>query len=376
MENYIYRENKKLRCGYTTGSCAAAASKAAAAMLLTGREVKEISLMTPEGIKLNLAVEEIIVSENKVSCGVRKDAGDDADCTDGLLIISKVSFCDKGIIIDGGAGVGRVTKAGLEQPVGAAAINSVPRQMIREAVAEVMETCCYSGGLHVEISVPTGEKIGKKTFNPRLGIEGGISILGTSGIVEPMSQQALIATIHTEMKMKAWGGADSLLITPGNYGRDFAREHFNIDLDKGIKCSNFIGETIDMAYEFQVKRILLIGHIGKLVKIAAGIMNTHSRYADARMEVLTSAAVMSGADVCLCKKILICTTTDEALALLKENSLLEETMAYVMNKIYENLNRRAWDGLQVEVIMFSNVFGVLGETNFARDFLEEFIEID
>lgn len=373
MEEYIYKDNKKLRYGYTTGSCAAAASKAAAMMLLTKIRQENIFLMTPKGIGLNLKVENIQINDEEVTCGIIKDAGDDADCTDGILVLATVRATDNNeIIITGGKGVGRVTKPGLEQPVGEAAINRVPRQMIKEAVSDVIETCSFSGGMHIEISVPKGEEIGARTFNPRLGIEGGISILGTSGIVEPMSEQALVATIHTEMKQKAHGGVKNILVTPGNYGRDFAKKEFGIDLDMGIKCSNFIGETIDMAYEFQLEKILLIGHIGKLVKVAAGIMNTHSRWADGRMEVLCAGAVMAGAQTDLCKKILECITTDDALQLLSDNNLLEKTMQYVMKKIYENLNRRAYEGLTVEVIVFSNVFGVLGMTNKAEKLLDYF----
>lgn len=371
MENYIFKENKKLRYGYTTGSCATAASKAAAMMLLTGQKVEEIFIMTPKGIRLQLKIEEIQISEDFVKCAVKKDAGDDADCTDGILIFSKVSFTDSGIEIDGADGVGRITKPGLEQKVGDAAINKVPRRMIKEVLEDVMESCDYHGGFRVEVSVPNGKKIAEKTFNPRLGIEGGISILGTSGIVEPMSERALVETIHTEMKMKCYDGAETLLITPGNYGRDFAKLEFGIDIDTGLKCSNYIGETIDMAYEFQLKKILFIGHVGKFVKVAAGIMNTHSKAADARMEVLCCAAVMAGADNKVCKKILDCITTDDALELLRQNELLKQSMEYIMSKIYTNVNRRAYDGLQIEVIMFSNVFGVLGVTDKAMEFLEE-----
>lgn len=375
MDNYIYKDNKKLRFGYTTGSCAAAASKAAAMMLLTGKKVESISLMTPKGIKLDLKIEEISIEADFVKCAVRKDAGDDADCTDGILIFSTVSYIDSGIEIDGGEGVGRVTKPGLWQKVSEAAINRVPREMINREVAEVMECCSYSGGLRVVISAPEGVAIGAKTFNPRLGIEGGISILGTSGIVEPMSERALVDTIHAEMKMKCYDGVKTLLVTPGNYGRDFAKDEFGIDIDTGIKCSNFVGETIDMAYEFQLEKMLFIGHVGKFVKVAAGVMNTHSKWADARMEVLCAGAVMAGADNSVCRRILDCITTDEALEFLKENNLLEKSMEYIMKKVYENVNRRAYDGLKIEVIMFSNVFGVLGMTNGALDFLNEIKQI-
>ena len=197
MEEYIVKDGKKLRLGYTTGSCAAAAAKAAAYMLLTGRRKDTIDLLTPKGIRLHLTVEEIKITSSEVSCAIRKDSGDDPDATRGTLIFACVRKTDvPEILIDGGAGVGRVTKRGLDQPVGAAAINSVPRRMIEENVREVCALCGYDGGVSVVISVPEGEALAKKTFNPRLGIVGGISILGTTGIVEPMSEQALVDTIR------------------------------------------------------------------------------------------------------------------------------------------------------------------------------------
>ena len=203
MEQYIEKDGKRLRLGYTTGSCAAAAAKAAAWMLLTGRRKETITLDTPKGIRLELAVREITMHADSVSCAIEKDSGDDPDVTKGTLIFASVRRTDEpGVHIDGGEGVGRVTKRGLDQPVGNAAINSVPRQMIRENVEEVMALTDSSGGLDVVISAPEGETLAKKTFNPRLGIVGGISILGTTGIVEPMSEAALVETIRVELRQR------------------------------------------------------------------------------------------------------------------------------------------------------------------------------
>ena len=233
---YILKNNKKLHYGYTTGTCAAAASKAAAEMLLSGHKVQEVELMTPKGIPLCLGIEEISMEKEKVSCAVRKDGGDDPDATHGILIFSSVKkIPEKRIVIDGGIGVGRVTKKGLEQGVGNAAINRVPREMIANEVKEICEAAGYEGGISVKISVPEGEEIAKKTFNPKLGIEGGISILGTSGIVIPMSEEALIASIRVEMEMKKANGAQYLLITPGNYGADFCRSEMKLNLDNAMK---------------------------------------------------------------------------------------------------------------------------------------------
>ncbi|HIR97860.1 MAG TPA: cobalamin biosynthesis protein CbiD, partial [Candidatus Merdisoma faecalis] len=225
MEKYVFKNNKKLRMGYTTGSCAAAAARAAASMLLTGKAVPEVKLMTPKGIGLDLEVLEAEWTAEEASCAVRKDAGDDPDVTNGLKIYALVRKSEEpGVQIDGGEGVGRVTRPGLEQPVGAAAINKVPRQMIRENVEEICRKFGYEGGLSVTISIPGGEALAVKTFNPRLGIVGGISVLGTSGIVEPMSEEALIQTIRVDIKMQLAGGRKYLVLVPGNYGLDYLNE--------------------------------------------------------------------------------------------------------------------------------------------------------
>ena len=253
-------------------------------MLLGKRKVNICTpAMTPKGILLDLELHDIQISENQVTCAVKKDAGDDPDTTNGILVYATVWKTDTaGIVIDGGAGVGRVTRPGLSQKVGEAAINPVPRAMILREAEEAAVSHDYEGGLKVVISVPEGVEIGKKTFNPRLGITGGISILGTSGIVEPMSEKALVESIHVEMKQHFTQGEKYLLVTPGNYGADYLREHMTLPFERNIKCSNYVGETIDMAVDMGVKGILFVAHIGKFVKVAAGIMNTHSHSADAR----------------------------------------------------------------------------------------------
>lgn len=366
MEQFVYKNHKKLRYGYTTGSCAAAASKAAAAMLLSGKEISYVELHTPKGIDLRLEVLDISREDNAVSCAIQKDGGDDPDVTNGILIYAKVSrepADEAQIIIDGGIGVGRVTKPGLEQPVGAAAINKVPRQMIRENLEAVCEQYHYHGKLSVVISIPSGVELAAKTFNPRLGIVGGISVLGTSGIVEPMSEQALIDTIRVEMRQKLANGMEYLLVVPGNYGIDFLDQYgHGIQLEDAVKCSNFVGEALDAAVEFGAKGVLLVGHIGKFVKLAGGIMNTHSHNADARMELLTVHAALLGAPVELLQKMMECVTTDDALKYLKEADLMEPVMERIMEKMEFYVNQRAQHQLELGVITFSNVFGILGQT--------------
>ena len=226
---YVIRGNKKMRFGYTTGSCAAAACRGAAEILLSGKRRETVQLMTPKGILLTLELKDIQIEPDKVTCAIQKDAGDDPDTTNGILVYASVhKKKEPGITLDGGIGVGRVTKAGLSQKIGEAAINPVPKAMILREASETAEKYDYEGGLEIIISVPEGVEIGKKTFNPRLGIVGGISILGTSGIVEPMSEAALVQSIHVEMKQHFLQGEEYILVTPGNYGADYLREHMDL----------------------------------------------------------------------------------------------------------------------------------------------------
>lgn len=365
LEEFCYQNNRKLRCGVTTGSCAAAAAKAAAHMLFTGTGMEVVHLLTPKGTVLDLTVAACDRAKDKVSCAIRKDSGDDADVTDGILVYATVSGKERQaqrVCIDGGEGIGRVTKQGLDQPPGAAAINSVPRKMIAEAVEEEMDSAGYPGSVEVVISIPGGSEIAKKTFNPVLGIEGGLSVLGTSGIVEPMSERALVDTIHAQMSVQAAQGKKHYLVTPGNYGMDFIKEKMGFDTADVIKCSNFIGETIDMAYEFQAESMLLVGHAGKLVKLACGVMNTHSHYADARLEAIASAGIRAGVRLPLLRKVLDCVTTDEAFGLLEEEQMLTPVITVLMEEIDRHIRRRACEGLKIGVVMFSNVYGILGRT--------------
>lgn len=374
---YVVRNQKKLRFGYTTGSCAAGAARGAAELLLGEDEIEEAELMTPKGILLHLELLDMKRDENAASCAVRKDAGDDPDTTNGILVYAKVekfqirSDMEDRIVIDGGTGVGRVTKPGLSQKIGEAAINPVPRAMILQAVEEIADRYHYEGGLKVTISVPEGEKIARKTFNPRLGIVGGISILGTSGIVEPMSEKALIDSIRVEMSQHAAMGEQYMLVTPGNYGADYLREHMALPFEKNIKCSNYVGEIIDMAVDMGVKGILFISHIGKFVKVAAGIMNTHSHSADARMEVLCANAIRAGGDLACARSILQCNTTDEALRVLDENHILRETMKEITDRIQFYLDHRSYQQILLGAVIFSNEYGYLGQTEHAAELINK-----
>lgn len=363
LELYIPVGRQKLRCGYTTGTCAAAAAAGAAARLLTGETLPAVRIITPAGVAVEAELLQHAAGEGWAACAVRKDGGDDPDVTDGALIFTRVERTDTpGIIIDGGEGVGRVTLPGLDQPVGAAAINSTPRRMIGEQMEAVMAKAGYTGGLRAVISVPEGEALAKRTFNPRLGIVGGISILGTSGIVKPMSEAALLDSLYLEMDQRRAAGTEDLLLTPGNYGESFAREVLGLNLDRWCMCSNYLGVAIDHAAGAGFRSVLVVGHLGKLIKAAAGCMNTHSKTADARRETLTAHAALAGADGALLRALFDSPTTDAGVELLKQAGLLEPVMASIGEALDGQLKRRAGEGLTIEALFFSNQYGILGKT--------------
>ena len=354
LRHYITKGGKTMRCGYTTGSCAAGASQAAVKMLLTGCPVETVELDTPKGIRLTLEILNAEISDGRARCAVQKDSGDDPDITNGILIYATAEKTEIGIEIDGGEGVGRVTREGLDQPVGAAAINSTPRRMIREQVESVCAECGYEGGIRITISIPDGAELAKKTFNPRIGIIGGISVIGTSGIVEPMSNAALVDTIKLELSVLSASGAKGVLLCPGNYGETFARESLGLSMKKQVSTSNFIGDAIEAAVGYGFKRILLVGHIGKLVKLGIGLHNTHSAYGDGRMETLIACALECGADIGLLKYILNCVTTDAALEAIGAAGLLEPVMAVLGRRIQACLERKVPMGTEIGFICFTN----------------------
>ena len=372
MDSFITKDGKKLRRGYTTGSCAAAAAKAAAIMLLEKKELRTIWLLTPAGVGLTLSLYEITRGEDFVSCGVVKDSGDDPDVTGGITVYARVEKTDVPgeIAIDGGEGIGRVTKPGLDQPVGNAAINSTPRRMITEELRNVCEDCGYAGGLSVTISAPAGVETAKKTFNPRLGIVGGISVLGTTGIVEPMSDEAVVETIRAELSVRAADDKKSVLFVPGNYGADFIKSTLGIDPSIAVMTSNFIGDAFRLAAEAGFRHALLVGHIGKLVKLSGGVFNTHSRWGDCRAEIFAAHAGMCGADASVVKQIMDSAMTDDMLRLLDEAGLRQTVMESIMQKTEEQLSARPLGDMRTGVITFSNVYGLLGQTGRARELLQ------
>lgn len=412
---------KKLREGYTTGSCAAAASKAAAYMLLTGEKIESVDITVPRGDVFKADLEGVMLTEIKAVCAVRKDGGDDPDITTGMLIYATVSFrerdgeepsegnrqrrdasvdrdetepgwdasADPGetepgwdassdrVRIIGGEGIGRVTKPGLDQPVGEWAINSVPRKMIKEAVLDACEAAGYEGCLDIVISAPGGEEIGRKTFNPRLGIEGGISIIGTTGIVEPMSEKALKDAIYLELKQRRAAGYTGVVISPGNYGRKFLMETYGYDIDKAVKCSNYIGDTLDMCGELGYRDVILAGHTGKLVKVASGIMNTHSREADGRMEAIAAAGIRAGLPGEILNRILDSVSTAEAFEIIRKydektpgKNALKSVMSTIIERVKSVLDRKADGRFDVEVTIYCGENALVSESAHMKNMLE------
>ena len=373
FEHYIRSGQKMLRCGYTTGTCAALAAAGAARLLLTGQAPSRLSLRTPKGWVVEVApVFCRLLEEGGALCAVRKDGGDDADVTHGMLVQAAVVLTPgPGVSIQGGEGVGRVTRPGLDQPVGAAAINRVPRQMIARAVVQELETAAWPGGAGVTISIPGGAETARRTFNPLLGVEGGLSVLGTSGIVEPMSQQAIVDTIEVEARQARQSGA-RLILTPGNYGADFLAAQGLDGLGVPVvRCSNFIGDALDIAAAQRFEQVLLAGHIGKLVKVAGGIMNTHSRQADCRTELFCAHAAAAGASTALCRRLLDAATTDACIPLLDAEGLRDPVLSSLTAAVQTHLERRAAGAFAVGALLFSNQYGLLGLSPQARTLIDQ-----
>ncbi len=356
----IIRGGREMRCGLTTGTCAAAAAKAAASVLLGGEPAAAVAVRLPDGAEAELEVVGTEAAGGAVRCAVRKDAGDDPDVTHGALVCAAVRRRDDGICtVDGGDGVGRVTRRGLDQPVGAAAINSVPRAMILDALAEAASMHGWEGGLEAVIDVPGGLRLAGSTFNPELGIEGGISILGTTGIVHPMSDRAIIETTRAEMDMHAAEGARHLLLVPGSYGRGYADGMGDVGDAPAVRISNFLGEALDHAVALGIEGVLLVGSIGKLVKVAGGIMDTHSANADCRMEIMAAHALLAGADGDTARAVLDAATAEAALDIMIGAGIAAAATASLAGRIEHHMRRRTGGGTAVAAVVFSSVHGRL-----------------
>lgn len=375
FEMYIDVEGKKLRCGYTTGSCSAGAAKAAAMILFNKVDMlSEIEIASPKGINITMPIEAIERSHDYVECTIIKDGGDDPDNTNGIKIKAKVrritgidhnvqesneilyeagelnNGCDEPeefnkVVLKGGIGVGLVTKDGLFVPKGQPAINPVPRKMIKEEVIKVLPS---DERVEVIISVPQGAEVAKKTFNPRLGIEGGISILGTTGIVYPMSEESLKASIKLEIIQKALNN-ERLVLTFGSLGDNYCRE-FGFKEEEIVICSNFIGYALETCVSCKIKSIIIVGHIGKMSKIAYGCFNTHSRVSGVRLEVIGLELALLGYDISLVEEILKEKTCEGAVKKLGEG--YDKLYENIGNKIVERIKEYVYGELEVKAVMY------------------------
>lgn len=355
-DHYIIKYGKSLRCGYTTGSCAAGAAKAAASMLLSREKLENISIDTPAGIVLTLKLMDIHIDEEYVYCCIVKDSGDDPDATDKIEIYARVCKReDSKIVIDGGEGIGIITRSGFWGKSGTAAINPVPRKMITDELSKV-STC----GFNVLIYAPRGREIAKKTFNENIGIIDGISIIGTKGIVEPMSEDALKKSIYIEIDDAYDRGIREIVLFLGNYGEKVV-ENLNIHGAK-VKISNFIGDMFLYSKNKGFDKITLVGHIGKLCKLSIGAFNTHSKICDVRIEAFVYYLALNNAPLDLIKCVNECKTSEEALTLIINNNypgVISEMIAGCIHRIKRYLKDDN-NKCSIDVIMYSMDYGILG----------------
>lgn len=370
MDEFVYIDGKKYRRGYTTGSCSAGAAKAAAMMLLLGKNIEMVQIDTPKGITLNLKVHDITRNPEYVTCAIQKDGGDDIDATHGMMIYATARWQEgTALTIDGGIGVGRVTKKGLGIEIGEAAINKTPLQMIKN---EVRKAVGEERGIHVTIFAPQGEEIAKKTFNPRLGIVGGISILGTTGIVEPMSDEGWKRSLSIELEMKKAQGIEDIILVPGNHGERFVADTLQIESKYVVRMSNFVGYMLLECKRIGFKNIVLAGHLGKFIKVAAGIFHTHSKVADARSEVMISNLALMGVSLEILKEIEECLTTEAAIEVIEREGL-QEVYQILADKCEArcriHLNEEA---INVGVILFSMAGEELGRSKSTKELLRNY----
>lgn len=356
----------KLKGGYTTGASAAAGVKAALIYFTTDKIVDAVEITALDGTLLKIPIKAVTkISADKICVEVIKNSGDDPDITNGVSIfttVTKISGAE--IIFRAGLGVGTVTKSGLQVAKGEPAINPGPRQLIKNVAAEFGVT-----GLEVEISIPAGVELAKKTLNPILGVEGGISVIGTTGVLRPMSEEAFKNSLVPQIDVAVANGFTTLIFVPGKIGEVTALK-LGFNPQSIVQTSNFIGHMLDAAAERNVAEIILCGHIGKLVKVAAGIFHTHNRVADGRLETLAAYCAAEGLNAVEVQKILNAATTEEAAEIISANNL-----NHVYKKIASRASLRAerytFQKIRVGTILTNYAGDVLGKDDFAEELIAE-----
>lgn len=346
------KKRGELRTGYTTGTTATAATKAALHALL-GSHVSEVQVSLPKGKTATLKITWTRVENGKATCAAIKDGGDDPDVTHGAEIWSMVSFTDNAgaLNIDGGKGVGRVTKPGLGLEVGRAAINPTPMAMIKQAVEQVAGEQLKTHGVNVVISVPKGEELAKKTDNPRLGIVGGISILGTTGIVLPYSTASFAAAIRQGLDVAIAAGADTVVLTTGGRSEDFAKALFDLPEHCFVQMGDFAGYSIRQAASRKMGKAVIAGFIGKLTKMAMGVKQTHVRGSHVNMEFMAGLAEKCGADANVLAEISQANTARHVAEIVAKYNI-SGFNSLLCRKVHEQMHDHAKGQLQIEVIMF------------------------
>ncbi|MBB1127982.1 cobalt-precorrin-5B (C(1))-methyltransferase CbiD [Limosilactobacillus balticus] len=359
-DNYVYYNGRKLRKGFTTGTTATAATVAAIRTLLNQEPQETVTVHAANGKTAIFDVEQTDFDEQQASCAIKKDGGDDQDATDGALIFATVKLRDDNEIhLDGGKGVGRVTKEGLANKPGMPAINPTPRRVIKAAAREEVGE---KRGVDIVISVPEGERIAKLTYNPRLGIVGGISILGTSGVVTPMSESSWKHSISIEMNIHRKRSDNTIVLVPGNYGEDFAKDELGIPSAKIVQMSNFVGYVLHETQRLGFTKVLIVGDLGKMIKVAGGIFSTHSKDADARAEIMVAnLALMGGVPTAFLRKINQCLTTISMIKMIDEAGY-QEVYQMIADKIKlraEKLLAHREPHVEIDAVIFSRESGFL-----------------
>ena len=357
-------EKTKLKTGYTTGSSATAASKAALLSVIGQVKVENVEILLPNRSFIQIPIHSCKFESNKAKCVVIKDGGDDPDVTHGAEIIVELSFTEKKnqIEIDGGEGVGVVTKPGLGLEIGKAAINPVPKKMIIENLRDVGEKILLEKGIKIVISVPKGRELGPKTDNPRLGIINGISILGTSGIVIPFSTASYAASIRQNLDVAIAMGNDTVVLTTGGRSEDFAKKIVDLPEHCFVQMGDFSGYTIQQCAKKNIKKAYVVGFIGKLAKMAAGVKQTHVKGSKVDMNFLAELAEKSNAKENVIQSIKKANTARHVSEIIIENKV-EGFFELICNETYKHMRKHSEDKVPIDVILFDFEGNILARSS-------------
>jgi len=343
----------KLRTGFTTGSCAAAASRAALLAIKGQEKIESVGIRIPRGDRIDIRIEGCDFGESRARCSVIKDGGDDPDVTHGAEIIVDLELTESRgrIEIDGGQGVGIVTKPGLGLEIGKAAINPVPKKMIAENLREIGRDVLERNGIRVVVSVPRGKELAPKTDNPRLGIVGGISILGTSGIVVPFSTASYAASIRQNLDVAVAAGDRTVVLTTGGRSEEFSKKIVDMREHCFVQMGDFSGYTIRQCAKKGIERAYVVGFIGKLAKMAAGVKQTHVKGSKVDMRFLSDLAARCGAEQSVSRQILEANTARHVSEIVKESNI-GGFFQLVCDNVYRHMRSLSEGGVAIKVILF------------------------